>query len=69
MPYVNIKITRPGVTTEHKRALVAGVTRLLQETLGKQPDHTHVVIDLVEEEDWGFAGELTSTLRGNDRPD
>ncbi|MEO0631993.1 MAG: 4-oxalocrotonate tautomerase family protein [Planctomycetota bacterium] len=66
MPYVNIKITKPGVTADHKRALVAGVTKLLQDTLGKNPEHTHIVIDLVEEENWGYAGELTSTLRGSD---
>lgn len=66
MPYVNIRITSPGVTKEHKRRLIAGVTRLLVETLGKKPEETHVIIDLVDEENWGFKGELTSTLRGHD---
>jgi hypothetical protein len=26
--------------------------------LGKKPEHTHIVIDLVDEEDWGYAGVL-----------
>lgn len=27
--------------------------------LGKQPEHIHIVIQEIEEEDWGFAGLLT----------
>ena len=63
MPYVNIKITKAGVSREDKAKLVRGVTDLLVETLGKKPEHIHVVLDLVEEEDWGFAGGLTDDLR------
>ncbi len=63
MPYVNIKITKPNVTREQKATLVRGVTDLLVDTLGKKPEHIHVVLDLVEEEDWGFAGQLTDDLR------
>lgn len=40
MPYVHIRITDEGVTADHKAALIEGVTRLLQEVLGKNPgDH------------------------------
>ena len=35
MPYVNIRITREGATAEQKATLIRGVTRLLQETLGR----------------------------------
>lgn len=57
MPYVNIKITREGGTTpDQKNALIAGVTDLLQTTLGKEPATTFVVIDEVEMEDWGVGG-------------
>mgnify|MGYP000267114052 CR=1 FL=1 len=45
MPYVNIRITREGATAEQKAALISGVTQLLQETLGKNPATTVVVID------------------------
>ena len=48
MPYVNIRITREGATAEQKAALISGVTQLLQETLGKNPATTVVVIDEVE---------------------
>jgi 4-oxalocrotonate tautomerase len=63
MPYVNIKITKSGVTKAHKRALVQGITKLLVETLGKKPEHTHIVIDLVKEDNWGYAGMLTDEYR------
>lgn len=56
MPYVNIKITREGATAEQKAALIAGVTDLLVEVLGKEPATTFVVIDEVALEDWGVGG-------------
>src|SRR3546814_19687376 len=37
MPYVNIRITREDATAAQKRAPIAGVTELLQRTLGKNP--------------------------------
>jgi 4-oxalocrotonate tautomerase len=56
MPYVNIKITREGATAEQKATLIHGVTRLLEETLGKNPKTTVVVIDEVEIDNWGIGG-------------
>jgi len=63
MPYVNIKVT-PAITREQKKHLVADVTRSLVDRLGKRPEHVHIVIDEVSEENWGFIGELTEDLRG-----
>ena len=56
MPYVNIRITREGATAGQKAELIQGVTRLLQETLGKDPNTTVVVIDEVETDNWGIGG-------------
>lgn len=56
MPYVNIRITREGATTEQKAALIAGVTDLLVDVLDKSPATTFVVIDEVAVEDWGVGG-------------
>lgn len=64
MPYVNIKVTRgPDVTREKKAALVAGVNQLLVDVLHKKPEHIHIVIDEIEEDNWGFAGMLTTDYR------
>jgi 4-oxalocrotonate tautomerase len=56
MPYINIKITREGATSEQKAELIKGVTDLLVRVLNKTPTTTVVVIDEVATEDWGIAG-------------
>ncbi|MFV1439987.1 MULTISPECIES: tautomerase family protein [unclassified Phaeobacter] len=62
MPYVNIKVTREGgpdgtgPSADQKAQLIAGVTGLLQDILGKTPATTFVVIDEVPLEDWGVGG-------------
>jgi 4-oxalocrotonate tautomerase len=58
MPYVNIQITR-GATRAQKAELVKDTTDSLVRVLGKQPEHIHVVIQEIGEEDWGYAGLLT----------
>ena len=63
MPFVNIKITNEGATTEQKATLIEGVTRLLQETLGKNPATTVVVIEEVETDNWGIGGRSVTELR------
>ncbi|PTQ89832.1 tautomerase family protein [Agitococcus lubricus] len=63
MPYVNIKITREGATAEQKAALIAGVTELLVTVLNKNPATTFVVIDEVDLDNWGIAGQSVTQLR------
>lgn len=63
MPYVNIRITREGVTPAQKNALIRGATQLLVEVLGKDPATTVVVIDEVDTDNWGIAGTPVTELR------
>jgi 4-oxalocrotonate tautomerase len=63
MPYVKIEVTREGVTREQKQALIAGVTNLMTDVLNKDPHLTHVVIQEIELDDWGYAGDQVSVLR------
>ncbi|MBE1206382.1 tautomerase family protein [Aminobacter carboxidus] len=56
MPYVNIKITREGVTPEQKAALIKATTDLLVDVLDKDPATTSVVINEVDLEDWSVGG-------------
>ncbi|MBF8258799.1 MAG: 4-oxalocrotonate tautomerase [Actinobacteria bacterium] len=63
MPYVNIRITREGAMPEQKAKLIEGVTRLLAETLGKNPATTVVTIDEVETDNWGIGGETVTVRR------
>ncbi len=63
MPYVNIKITREGAAVEQKEQLIRGVTQLLAEILGKNPTTTVVVIDEVDTDNCGIAGESVTSRR------
>lgn len=62
MPYVNVRILRNGVTSEQKARIVSEITQTLKTVLGKKPEQTHIVIDEIDPENWGFAGKLTSEL-------
>ncbi len=63
MPYVNIKVTKEGVTPGQKEELIKGVTQLLWDVLGKKPQTTYVVIEEVETDNWGVGGQTISEMR------
>lgn len=63
MPYVKIEVTREGVTREQKQTLIKGITDLISEVLNKDPQLTHIVIQEIDLDDWGFAGQQVSVLR------
>jgi 4-oxalocrotonate tautomerase len=67
MPYVNIKVTREGVTPEQKARLIKGATDLLKEVLNKPPRTTFVVIDEVDTDNWGVGGEQVTVIRKKQR--
>lgn len=58
MPYVNVQILK-GASREQKAQLVHDITASLVRVLGKKPEHTHIVIQEIADEDWGYAGMLT----------
>lgn len=62
MPYINLQITK-GATREQKARIVAEFTDTLARVLGKKPEHTHIVIEEVEDENWGYSGLLTDDWR------
>ena len=63
MPYVNIRITKDGATAEQKAKVISGVTDLLRDVLGKNPQTTFVLIDEVETDNWGIGGETITQRR------
>ena len=63
MPYVNIKITKEGTTSEQKEELIKGITDLLARVLGKNPATTVVTIDEVETDNWGIDGQSVTVRR------
>ena len=58
MLYVNLQITK-GANREQKAQLVKDITNSLVNVLGKKPEHIYIVIQEIEEEDWGYSGLLT----------
>jgi 4-oxalocrotonate tautomerase len=67
MPYVNIRVTRDGVTAEQKAALIKGTTQLLVDVLGKNPQTTFIVIDEVDTDNWGIGGESVTVRRQREK--
>lgn len=63
MPYVNIKVTKEGLTAGKKAELIEGVSELLAKILGKNPATTVVVIDEVDTDNWGIGGETITVRR------
>lgn len=55
MPYINIKITK-GATQAQKNELIRRFTEIMVDVLEKRPEHTHIVIDEIAPENWGFDG-------------
>jgi 4-oxalocrotonate tautomerase len=67
MPYVNVQITK-GATRTQKAQLVKDITDSLVRVLGKKPEHTHIVIQEIADEDWGYSGLLTDEWRKAQKP-
>jgi 4-oxalocrotonate tautomerase len=65
MPYVEIKVTREEVTKEQKQRLIKGVTQLLVDILQKDPRTTHIVIEEIDTDNWGYNNQQVTELRKN----
>ena len=62
MPYINLRITT-GANREQKKLIVEQFTKTLVDVLDKKPEHIHIVIDEIDEDNWGFKGMLTSDFK------
>jgi 4-oxalocrotonate tautomerase len=71
MPYVNVRIAKaagaPGATIDQKAQVIKGITQVLVDVLGKNPETVSVVIDEVDTDNWGKGGE-TLTVRWKKAP-
>ncbi|KRT74908.1 MAG: 4-oxalocrotonate tautomerase, 4-oxalocrotonate tautomerase [Deltaproteobacteria bacterium CSP1-8] len=62
MPYVNVRITREGATSEQKAEVIRRMTQVLVDVLKKNPETTLVIIEEVDTDNWGIGG-ITVTER------
>ena len=68
MPYVHVRITREGDTSPARKAeVIAGMTDVLKNVLGKDPRTTFVVIEEVDLESWGVDGVPVEEFRRRSR--
>jgi 4-oxalocrotonate tautomerase len=72
MPIVTIQISRQGpaphqrrATRQQKAALIKGVTDLLLDVLNHPTASTFVVIEEVDQEDWGAGGAHVGSYHGH----
>ncbi|WP_086233760.1 2-hydroxymuconate tautomerase family protein [Campylobacter devanensis] len=65
MPYINIKITKENgePTAEQKAQLIEGVTELVSRVLGRNKSSTVVIIDEIDMQNYGLAGESIKSIR------
>ena len=63
MPFISVRITRDGVTKEQKSQDIAEITKTMQTVLNKDPHLTHIVIEEVDTDNWGYAGITTTEYR------
>lgn len=65
MPLVTIKLARrdPATPPEKKAELIAGITALLAQSLGKRPEDVVVLIEELDPDDWGQGGVTATELR------
>lgn len=67
MPYVHIQVTREGVTAAQKAELIRESTDMLVRILNKNPATTFVVIEEVDTDNWGVAGQPVTALRAREK--
>ncbi|MDD1014931.1 tautomerase family protein [Pseudomonas rubra] len=67
MPYVHIRVTDEGVTREQKQQLIEQTTQMLERVLNKPPSSTFVVIEEVNTDNWGVAGQTVTALRQREK--
>jgi len=63
MPIVHLQTTRTNLTREAKAVIVQEFSETLVRVLGKKRENIHIVIDVIDDENWGHAGSLVADTR------
>ncbi len=57
MPYVNVKLIGK-LSKQQKQAIVEQISETLEKVANKPKNHTYVVIEEIQAENWGANGKL-----------
>jgi 4-oxalocrotonate tautomerase len=52
MPYVNVKVVKQQVDQEKKNALVSGLMNIIENTMGRDPKLTVIIVDEIDQANW-----------------
>lgn len=63
MPQVHLRITQEHNSASQKAALIQGITELLVDVLGKNPDTTMITIEELPSDNWGIGGRSVTERR------
>lgn len=62
MPVVQVNI-KEGRTLDQKREIVVRMTDVLVDVCGAARERVHIIINEVEEDNWGRGGQLLSEIK------
>ncbi|MCD4780980.1 MAG: 4-oxalocrotonate tautomerase family protein [Candidatus Omnitrophica bacterium] len=57
MPYINVKVVGP-LSREQKEEIAAKFTQTLEDVANKPKDHTYVVFDEIDRQNWAVGDRL-----------
>lgn len=63
MPFIKVDVLREDLTRETKQQLIRKISEVVTSVLNKDPHLTHIVINEIEDDNWGYAGEQVSVLK------
>lgn len=63
MPFIKVDVLREDLNRETKQQLIRKISEAVTSVLNKDPRLTHIVINEIEDDNWGYAGEQVSVLK------
>lgn len=63
MPYINVRLLNDNMTIDQKAEVIRRITDVMVDVLNKDPNTTFVVIDEINPENWGLAGQSVAKRR------
>jgi 4-oxalocrotonate tautomerase len=63
MPFIKVDVLREDLNCEKKQQLIRELNKAVTTVLNKDPHLTHIVINEIEDDNWGYAGEQVTVLK------
>ncbi|MBE4948426.1 tautomerase family protein [Chryseobacterium culicis] len=63
MPFVKVDVLRENLSREKKQQLIRKISEAVTSVLNKDPHLTHIIINEIEDDNWGYACDQVSALK------